>query len=178
MEARGLQFGLQGDDAKRQTRRLLEVGQIAVESAGAGTCVVRTAGQVAQQLEIGPMRLSAMRAERCRVYKQIALSWRASWPQGRVYLVCEHPIRLFCHRSSTWLSTRDARARYCHNKWISPRARSSTQKVEAPPAGREKEAKRQREKTHYAGGLIDSSLDAGGYLTKSRRLKLVSKGIG
>lgn len=30
-EARGLQFGLQGGDAKRQTRRLLEeVGQIAV----------------------------------------------------------------------------------------------------------------------------------------------------
>lgn len=33
-EARGLQIGLQGGDAKRQTRRLLEVGQIAV---GAGT---------------------------------------------------------------------------------------------------------------------------------------------
>lgn len=32
-EARGLQFGLQGGDANRQTRRLLEVGQIAVESA-------------------------------------------------------------------------------------------------------------------------------------------------
>lgn len=95
-KARGLQFGWQGGDAKRQSRRLLEVGQIAVEPAGAGTWAVRTAGQVAQQLEIGPMRPSAMRAERCRVDKRIALSWRSSWPQSRVYLAREHFIRLLC----------------------------------------------------------------------------------
>ncbi|PTB36011.1 hypothetical protein M441DRAFT_290431 [Trichoderma asperellum CBS 433.97] len=66
---------LEGGDARRQTRCLLEVGQIAVESVGwPGTSEVRTAGQVAQQLEGRPMRLSAMRGERCRVYKRIALS--------------------------------------------------------------------------------------------------------